>query len=124
MKPTADYPLSVQDVDNAVAEHMKALDELWPDHLPPGSAEIPDKKNMVELIDAIKLRLHRQAEKNLDRYESPFERSAKKITGITAREKAERDLQAKLASATPEPAGGKSAMQLAHEEAQRRMRGK
>lgn len=122
MKATPEFPLAVVDVDNAIAEHMAALDKIWPDGLPPGSGEIPSKIHIVELIDAIKLRLHSQAERNVNRYESPFERAAKKITGLTAREKAERALQAKLDAAIPSEPTGKSAAQLAHEQAQARIR--
>lgn len=121
MKATPEYPLSVVDVDNAVAEHMAALDAIWPDGLPPGSSGIPSKVHVVELIDAIKLRLHAQAERNVNRYESPFERAAKKITGVTAREKAERAVQAKMEQVAPEITG-KSAAQIAHEQAQARIR--
>lgn len=106
-----DRHLSVQDVYNVVTEHMTKLDVLWPDSDQFG----PRKVHVVELIDAIKLKLAMVAEKNMTRYESPFEKAAKKITGVSS------------ASVTrpkaPAPeTESKTAMQLAHEQAQSRMR--
>lgn len=112
---TDDQLITVQNVVNVIAEHMNKLDELWPDSEQFG----PRKVHIVELIDAIKLRLIQQAEKNANRYESAFERAAKKITGTT------RDLsKTKPQLKPPEPAkpAEKTAMQLAHEAAQSRMR--
>lgn len=108
-----DQLITVQDVYNVIAEHLNALDTLWPDHELHG----PRKVHIVELIDAIKLRLVERAEKNASRYESVFDKAAKKITG------------AKLArpqhgddSKNQTPGGpSKSAMQEAHEAAQARM---
>lgn len=109
-----DRILSVQDVYNAFAEHMTKLDQLWPDGDPTG----PRKIHIVELMDAIKLRLAERARKNLEKYESPFERAAKKITGTqTDFSKVKQDKQQALV-----PDGSKTAMQLAHEAAQQRMR--
>jgi hypothetical protein len=105
--------ITVQDVYNVVTEHMNALDNLWPDHDMHG----PRKVHIVELIDAIKLRLIQCAERNANRHETPFEKAAKKVTGSTAviapREEPSREVVST----------GKSAMQLAHEEAKARMRG-
>ncbi len=108
---TDDRLLTVQDVYNALAEHMNKLDQLWPDSEPHG----PRKVHIVELFDAIKLRLVERARKNAERYESPFEKAAKKITGTT------RDVSKPVAPAAIPPEG-KTAMQLAHEEAKSRMR--
>lgn len=107
-----DRHLSVQDVYNVVAEHLVALDQLWPDAEPHG----PRKVHIVELIDAIKLKLVMVAEKNASRYESPFEKAAKKITGTTATAVTRPRVDAPVVSAD------KTAMQLAHEQAQARMR--
>lgn len=104
-----DYLISVQDVQNVIAEHMSKLDELWPDSEIHG----PRKVHMVELIDAIKLRLIFRAEKNASRYESAFEKAAKKITGL--------DKMPQSKPPIPEPPG-KTAMQIAHEAAQARMK--
>lgn len=106
-----DRHLSVQDVYNVVTEHLNALDTLWPDAEQFG----PRKVHVVELIDAIKLKLAMVAEKNASKYESPFQKAANKITGgaPVARPKHENT------SAVPET---KSAMQLAHEEAKARMK--
>lgn len=107
-----DYILSVQDVYNAVSEHMAALDKSWPD----GSAA-PAKVHIVEIIDGIKLRLIQTAEKNMNRYESPFDKAARKATGL--------DKKAPLPHTQPQeqvPGGAKTAMQLAHEAAQNRVR--
>ncbi len=106
-----DYNLSVDNVYNAFMEHMTKLDELWPDSEPHG----PRKVLIVELIDAIKLRLIMQAEKNSARYESPFEKAAKKITGY--KEPIPRKEQVKEDST-----GGKTAMQTAHEAAKARIK--
>lgn len=106
-----DFFISVQDVYNVIAEHMNKLDELWPE------ADIhgPRKVHIVELLDAIKLRLVARAEKNANKYESPFERAAKKITGSE-----KPVIRPKIGSpAAPE---GKTAMQLAHEAAQARIK--
>jgi hypothetical protein len=72
-----DRQITVQDVYNVVREHMVSLDALWPDSDRHG----PRKVHIVELIDSIKLKLIQRAEKNSNRYESPFETAAKKITG-------------------------------------------
>lgn len=107
-----DRLITVQDVYNVIAEHMQALDTLWPDSEQFG----PRKVHIVELIDAIKLRLIARAEKNANRYESPFEKAAKKITGSTDKFEAQ-------AQKSQQPAiTGKSAMQLAHEAAQTRIK--
>ncbi len=89
---------------------MAALDTLWPD------ADIagPRKVHVVELIDAIKLRLCDRARKNGERYESPFERVARKATGVGPRKEPE--------PSKPLESQGKTALQLAHEEAKARMR--
>lgn len=105
-----DRHLSVQDVYNVVAEHLVALDQLWPENEMHG----PRKIHIVELIEAIKLKLAMTAEKNASRYESPFEKAAKKITGTSMAPKP-RPEQAPAEQ-------GKSAMQLAHEAAQARMK--
>ncbi len=108
-----DKLLSVQDVDNTIAEHMNKLDELWPEHDLHG----PRKVHIVELIDAIKLRLHQRAQKAADKYESPFEKAHKKISGrpnVETRNKREEQ---------EAPLQTKTAMQLAHEEARARMKG-
>lgn len=98
--------LTVQDVHNTFREHMIALDQLWPDTERFG----PRKVHIVELLDAIKLRLVQKAEKNLDKYAGPFERAAEKIMGKPAATK----------PTEMEPATGKTAMQMAHEAAQAR----
>ena len=105
--------LSVDDVYNVINEHMSHLDTLWPDSDQFG----PRKVHVVELIDAIKLRLCQIAEKNANRYESAFEKAARKITGTT-KKAVERPKEQPVISAD------KSAMQLAHEAAQSRMRNK
>lgn len=105
-----DRVLTVQDVYNVLAEHMAALDDLWPD----GECA-PRKVNIVELLDGIKLRLMQRAEKNATQYESPFKKAAKKITGSTT--DVTRPKQEKPVEDT-----GKTSMQLAHEAAQARMR--
>lgn len=98
--------ITVQDVHNAIAEHMKALDELWPDDDRFG----PRKVHIVELIDGIKLRLTQRAEANLNRYVSPFEKAASKLMGPAPA----------LPPREAGPMEGKTAMQLAHEQAQAR----
>ena len=108
------FILSVQDVDNVLRSHMQILDKFWPDHLPPGSGEIPNKVSIVELFDAIRLRLNQIAEKNATRMDSPFEKAAKRIKGHSS-------------VAAPKPPlhddpTAKTAMQIAHEEARARMR--
>jgi hypothetical protein len=102
----------VQDVQNVIAEHMNHLDHMWPDSEPHG----PHKVNIVELIDAIKLRLIQRAEKNASRYESPFERAARKITGTPSPKAATMPKQEES------PTNTKSAMQLAFEASRDRMR--
>ncbi len=107
-----DRLITVQDVYNVVAEHMSALDTLWPETDMHG----PRKVHIVELIDGIKLGLVKRAEKNASLYESPFEKAAKKITGTA------RDIARPKPPTTAVVAEGKTAMQLAHEQAQSRMR--
>lgn len=104
-----EYILTVDNVYNIVDEHMNKLDELWPDAEPHG----PRKVHIVELIDAIKLRLIQQAEKNAARYESAFEKAAKKITGY------KEPVQKKDEPPVP---NGKTAMQMAHDAAQARIK--
>jgi hypothetical protein len=106
-----DHLLSVNDVYNVIAEHMIALDTLWPDGEAP-----PRKVHVVELIDGIKLKLAAMAEKNANRYESPFESAARRVTGhakIPLRDER---------PPPPQDTGTKSAMQLAHEAAKARMK--
>lgn len=105
----SDKHLSAEDVHNVVSEHLNKLDQLWPD----SDLHGPRKVHIVELIDAMKLRLYQIAEKNANKYESPFEIAARKITGTNKRVPAP--------AQTPEPQG-KSAMQLAHEAAKARMK--
>ncbi len=108
-----DRHLSIQDVYNVIAEHMNKLDELWPDTEIHG----PRKVHIVELIDAIKLKLSMVAEKNATRYESPFEKAAKKITGVDKLSRQPERQPPKV-----EAAQQKTTMQLAHEAAQSRMK--
>jgi hypothetical protein len=109
-----DRLLSIQDVYNVVSEHMNALDHLWPDSEPHG----PRKVHIVEIIDGIKLKLVQRAEKNASKYESPFEKAAKKITGTTAKFEPRPGHQSPKAEMPSE----KTAMQIAHEAAQSRMK--
>lgn len=107
----SEYHLSVQDVYNVIGEHLKALDVLWPDGQ---DMHPPRKVHVVELIDAIKLRLTQVAERNMTRYESPFEKAAKKITGVDLRSQPKPILQAAI--------DGKSELQTAHEAMRARIR--
>ena len=106
--------ISVQDVYNTVREHMRMLDELWPE----GERYGPRKVHIVELIDAIKLRLIQRAEKNASQSENVFERAAARITGVS---------QYKAPADTPlkpipdAPAETISPMEQAHRDAQARM---
>jgi hypothetical protein len=112
MSAEDDRLLTVQDVYNVIAEHMSALDHLWPDHDIHG----PRKIHLVELIDGIKLKLIARAEKNATKYEGAFEKAARKITGSKwepPKSKEEKPIEANV---------GKSQMQLAHEAAQARIR--
>lgn len=109
-----DQLITVQDVYNVIAEHLNALDALWPDSELHG----PRKVHVVELIDAIKLRLVERAEKNATRYESAFEKAAKKITGSKQYRPPSDDLKNQQAADAPT----KSAMQQAHEAAQARVK--
>lgn len=109
-----EYTISVQDVLNVISEHMASLDQLWPDSEIHGARKV----HIVELIDGIKLGLIKRAEKNINKYESPFEKAAKKITG-TGRDFAK--IQA-TTDATIAGTPSKTAMQLAHEAAQARMK--
>ncbi len=102
--------ITVQDVYNVITEHLHALDTLWPDSDQHG----PRKIHIVELLDAIKLRLIQRAEKNASRYESAFEKAAKKITGSRPK------FESAKGEVVQEPA--KSAMQIAHEASQARIR--
>ncbi len=106
-----DRHLSISDVYNVVAEHMAKLDELWPDSEIHG----PRKVHIVELIDAIKLKLAMVADKNASRYESPFERAAKKITGVSLQQ------PSRQVQKDEPPPQQKTAMQQAHEAARARM---
>lgn len=100
--------ITVQDVHNVVREHMVALDQLWPDDDRYG----PRKVHIVELIDAIKLRLIQRAEANINQYVSPFEKAAKKIMGT----------QAVPSAPAPVPQqDSKSAMHQAMEQARKRI---
>lgn len=108
---TEDRLLTVQDVYNAINEHLAALDTLWPD-----GEHAPRKVNIVELIEGIKLRLVTRADQNATKYETPFEKAAKKITGTTADVTRPKKPEVKSADI------GKSQMQLAHEAAQARMK--
>lgn len=109
-----EYILTVDDVYRVVQQHLAALDKEWPDNEPVGSGAIPTKKQVVELIEGIKLRLAQTAEDNLNRHDSPFERAAKKIMGTPAK--------APVEAPKPPELNQKTAMQLAHEAAQARMR--
>ena len=106
--------ITVQDVYNVIAEHLNALDALWPDHELHG----PRKVHIVELIDAIKLRLIDRADKNASKYESIFDKAAKKLTGSKSPYRPAAKEEPSQAAAGPE----KSAMQIAHEAAQARMK--
>ncbi len=101
--------ITVQEVHNAIREHLVALDQLWPDSDRFG----PRKVHIVELIDAIKLRLIQRAEANISRYVSPFERAATKIMG-----KPPAPTAGPVSTMPPE---GKSAMHVAMEEARGRI---
>lgn len=110
-----EHLLSVDDVYKVVQEHLSALDKQWPDNEPPGSGNTPNKVHVVELIEGIKLKLSMLAEKNMTRHESAFDRAARKITG------------GHHLPTTPDPVkppelNQKTAMQLAHEAAQARMK--
>lgn len=114
-----DKHLSIQDVYNVIAEHMTKLDVLWPDSELHG----PRKVHIVELIDAIKLKLAMVAEKNMTRYESPFEKAAKKITGTSVKPTVRpSDQFGSQQDQKSEQQMNKTAMQMAHEQAQARMR--
>lgn len=106
-----EYLLTVDDVYKVVSEHMIALDELWPENEAP-----PRKVHIVELIDGIKLKLAQIAAKNADRYESPFEKSAKKIMGTDKFAGGGK----KPPIEAPQPST-KTTMQLAHEAAKARI---
>jgi hypothetical protein len=106
------YLVSVQDIHNAVREHLCALDELWPDAEPFGK---PRKVQVVELIDGIKLRLIQRADANMNRYISPFEKAAGKLLGPSPSRTMPLDTPP---AATPE---GKTAMQTAMEDARARI---
>ncbi len=113
-----DHLLTVQDVYNVVTEHLNALDTLWPDSEQFG----PRKIHIVELIDGIKLKLAAKAEKNATKYESPFEKAARKITGTTRDVTRPTTPREEAMGAAPNTGQSKSAMQLAHEAAQARMK--
>ncbi len=99
--------LSMRDVYGVISEHMTKLDDLYPE---PDSR--PRKVHVIELLDAIKLRLAQRAEKNADRYQSPFEKAASKITGHKPAIPKSEDLQ-------PVPPGP---MQAAYEAAKSRIK--
>jgi hypothetical protein len=71
-----EYVLTINDVENAIKEHLLALDVLWPDHDQFG----PRKVHVVEIIEGIKLKLHQLAQENNVRSENSFMRAARKIT--------------------------------------------
>ncbi len=107
-----DLVLRIEDVYNAINEHMNHLDNLWPD----ADMHGPRKILIVELIEAIKLKLCMVAEKNMTRYETPFDKAARKITGTQTKPTVRPEKK-------PEPVStDKTTMQLAHEAAQARIR--
>lgn len=106
------FILSIDDVYGVITDHMQKLDVLWPDNLPPGSGEIPNKIHVIELLDAMKLRMAQVAERNTHRHETAFERAAKKITGGNK----------PISKPAPEPEASKTATQMAYEAAKARMK--
>lgn len=110
-----DRLLSVQDVYNVIMEHMRHLDTLWPE----GDERGPRKVDIVELLEGIKLRLVQVAEKNAEAQESAFEKAARKITGAVSKPASEPHVKPHDMSQN-----AKSAMQLAHEAAQSRIKGR
>ncbi len=109
-----DRLITVQDVYNTIREHLGMLDALWPE----GERYGPRKVHIVELIDAIKLRLIQRAEKNAARSENGFERAAARITGV-GHYKAPPEKELKpIPDAPPEAV---SPMEQAHRDAQARM---
>lgn len=104
--------LRIDDIYNVITEHLSHLDSLWPDAETHG----PRKVMIVELIEAIKLKLCMIAEKNMTRYESPFDKAARKITGTQIKPKVSPP------ETKPPVTGDKTSMQLAHEAAQARIR--
>lgn len=108
MSRTDDRLITVQDVYNTIAEHLHMLDKLWPE----GERFGPRKVHIVELLDAIKLRLVQRAETNANRYETPFEKAAAKITGAGKM----------MPAPAPDATAGRTSMQQAHEEAKARMK--
>lgn len=98
-----EYVLTIDDIENVIKTHLGHLDSLWPDSEPFG----PRKVHIVELIEAMKLRMHQVAQKNLVKSENAFERAARKITNSQRELPRVKD---------PEPIiEQKSEMQIAHE---------
>ncbi len=100
--------LSIKDVYGVISEAMSKVDELYPE-----IDARPRKVHVIELLDGIKLRLAQRAEKNADRYQSPFEKAAAKITG----HKPNIPKNEELVPAPPGP------MQAAYEAAKARIKG-
>lgn len=71
-----DYILSVLDVDKVLKTHLGHLDSLWPDSDKFG----PQKVHIVELIEGVRLMLHKVARDNLGKSESAYQKAARRIT--------------------------------------------
>lgn len=72
-----DRHLTIEDVQASFQTHMLALDALWPESERYG----PRKINIVELLDGIRLDLHKRAKAAQERHFSAFEHAAHRITG-------------------------------------------
>lgn len=106
-----DRLITVRDVYNAFREHMGKLDVLWPDTEQWG----PRKVHIIELIDAIKLRLVQAAEKNATGERTAFERAAERVMGVK---------DVKIGEPKPlaeEPVSKSTPMEQAYREAQARI---
>lgn len=95
-----DFTLSVVDIENCYRNNRNEFDKLWPE----GSSRSPSRAQVMSVLGDFRLALLKQAAVNLRRLESPFMQAAMRITGSEPK-----------IHKSPEPAEGKSDMELKHE---------